>query len=113
MASQLQAREYLLLGDSNVSRFYTKIGLSQAQNLAYVQARNVEEVSAALGNIQRSYKVVVMAFWSNLIVAAGEPASNDVDRMSAIEEVFNLVVPLIRFVIEILVSRSQGSLDGR
>ena len=96
MATQLQAREYLVLGDSNVKRFYTKIGLSLAQNLDFVQARNVAEVSSALSSFKRSYRFVVMAFWSNLIVDAGETASNDVDRMTAIDEMFNSIVPLIR-----------------
>ena len=96
MASQLQAREFLVLGDSNVSRFYTKIGISQAQNMDFVQARNVEEVGNALKAIQRNYKIVVMAFWSNLISAAGDEASNDTDRMSSIDGMFNTVVPLIR-----------------
>lgn len=101
MASQLQAREYLVIGDSNVSRFYTKIGISLAQNLDFVQARNVDEVTAALGSIQRSYKLVVMAFWSNLIVASGESASNDVDRMSSVDGMFNAIVPLIRWFINL------------
>lgn len=100
MASQIQAREYLVLGDSNVNRFYTKIGLSQTQNLDYVQARNFDEVSTALNNIKRSYKIVVMAFWSNLIVTAGENSTNDVDRMSAIDDLFNNVIPLIRLVLK-------------
>lgn len=98
MASQLQAREYLVLGDSNVKRFYTKIGLSQAQNLDFIQARNVEEVSNALSSFKRTYKFIVMAFWSNLIVDAGEAASNDVDRMTNIDEMFNSILPLIRYV---------------
>ena len=97
MASQLQAREYLVLGDSNVKRFYTKIGLSQAQNLDFIQARNVEEVSNALSSFKRTYKFIVMAFWSNLIVDAGEAASNDVDRMTNIDEMFNSILPLIRY----------------
>ena len=96
MVSQLQAREYLVLGDSNVNRFYTRIGISHAQNLDFVQVRNFEEVSAALPNFKRSYKFVVMAFLSNLIVDAGETAANDVDRMSAIDGMFNSVIPLIR-----------------
>ena len=96
MASQLLAREYLVLGDSNVSRFYTKIGMSIAQNLDFIPARNVEEVTNGLKAIQRSYKFVIFAFWSNLISFAGDGASNDVDRMSSVDDMFNAIVPLIR-----------------
>lgn len=100
MATQLQAREYLVLGDSNVSRFYTRIGLTMSQNLDFVQARNIEEVNSGLAKINRSYKYVVMAFWSNLVVAAGDSATNDIDRMSSIDDLFNQVVPLIRLVFQ-------------
>lgn len=99
MASQLQAKDFLVLGDSNVGRYYTKIGLHQAQSLDFIQARNKEEVSSALTKITRNYKFVVMAFWSNLIVSAGENASNDIDRMSEIDESFNQIIPIIRLVL--------------
>ena len=99
MASQLQARELLVLGDSNVNRFYTRIGLSQAQTLDFVQCRNISEVTTALASFKRSYKIVVMAFLSNLIVDTGETATNDVDRMSAIDDTLNNIIPQIRFVL--------------
>ena len=99
MASQLQAKDFLVLGDSNVGRYYTKIGLHQAQGLDFIHARNTEEVSNALSKINRNYKFVVMAFWSNLVVAAGDRGSNDVDRMSEIDETFNQIIPLVRFAL--------------
>ena len=107
MASQLQAREYLILGDSNVSRFYTKIGLTLAQNIDFIPARNVEELTSGLTKINRSYKFVIMAFWSNLVSSAGEAASNDVDRMSAIDDLFNQVIPLLRLASLILLFTKQ------
>ena len=93
MSSQ---RELLLLGDSNVKRFYTKIGLTQAQSIDFVQARNMDEVSTALSAVKATYKIVVLAFLTNLIVDSGDAATNDVDRLSCIEETFNTVVPMIR-----------------
>ena len=88
--------EFLILGDSNVKRFYTKLGLTQAQNIEFVQARNMNEVSSALTTIKNTYKIVVLAFLSNLVVDAGDAASNDIDRLSSIDELYNTVVPLIR-----------------
>ena len=88
--------EFLILGDSNVKRFYTKLGLTQAQNITFVQARNLNEASGAIDSIKDCYKFVILAFITNLIVDAGEAATNDVDRVSAVEEMFNSIIPLIR-----------------
>ena len=88
--------EFLLLGDSKVKRFYTKIGLSQAQNIDFVQARNMDEVRTALSAIKNTSKFIILAFLTNLVVNAGDSAQNDIDRMSSIDEMFNSIVPLIR-----------------
>ena len=88
--------EFLILGDSNVKRFYTKLGITQAKNICFVTARNLNEVSTAMTAINDCYKFVVLAFVTNLIVDAGDVTANDVDRISAIEEMFNTIVPLIQ-----------------
>ena len=88
--------EFLIIGDSNVKRFYTRIGLAQAQNITFAQARNMNELSTAISSISDAYKFVVLAFITNLIIDAGDASANDVDRVSAVEEMFNTVVPLIR-----------------
>lgn len=88
--------EYLVIGDSNVKRFYTKIGMSHVQNLDFVEARNLTELSTAMSSINNTFKFVVLACLTNLIVDAGDSAVNDVDRISAIEELYNTVVPLIK-----------------
>ena len=91
-------RELLILGDSNVKRFYSRIGLTQAQTLDFVQARNMTELSTALTAFKSTYKIVVLAFLTNLVIDSGDSAVNDVDRMSNIEETFNTVIPMIRCV---------------
>ena len=90
------APEILIVGDSNVKRFYTKIGLTNAQNLEFVEARNLVEFSSSLASFKNSFKIIILAFLTNLIVDAGDAASNDVDRMSAIEELYNTVIPQLR-----------------
>ena len=74
-------REILVLGDSNVKRFYSRIGLTQAQSLDFVQARNMVEAESALSSIKDSYKIVILAFLTNLVVDSGATAANDIDRM--------------------------------
>ena len=88
-------REYLIIGDSNVRRFYHKLGL-QSHNLTFVQARSFEEVGAAMSAIGPTYKFVVFAFITNLIVTAGEECADHVDRSNAIEELFTSLLQVVR-----------------
>ena len=88
-------REYLIIGDSNVCRFYSRLGL-QSHNLEFIQARSFEEATTALNSIQPAYKFVVFAFITNLIVAAGDECSNPIDRTTAIEDLFNTLLQLLK-----------------
>ena len=88
--------EFLVIGDSNVKRFYTKIGLTHAKNIEFVEARNMTEFSSSLSSFKDSFKIVILAFLTNLVVDAGDAATNDIDRMSAVEELYNTIVPQIR-----------------
>ena len=90
--------EFLIIGDSNVKRFYTKIGLTHVQNIEFVEARNLAEFNTALASFKNTFKMVILAFLTNLVIDAGDSATNDVDRLSAIEELYNSVVPQIRYL---------------
>jgi len=72
------AREFLLIGDSNVRRFYNKLGL-QAHNVSFVQARSMEEVTSAMGSVNPTYTFIVFACLTNLIVSAGDEHSSPID----------------------------------
>jgi len=90
-------RDFLILGDSNVQRFYSKLGMN-AKCLDYFRIRNLDDLEPALGAIQSTYKFVVLAFLTNLIVSAGDEATTDIDRLCAIESLFNDILPPIRCV---------------
>ena len=92
MATQ---RDYLIIGDSNVRRFYSRLGL-QSHNLEFIQARSLEEATNALTSVLPTYKFIILAFITNLIVAAGDECSNPVDRLTAIDELFNTLLQLLR-----------------
>jgi len=96
MASQ---REYLLIGDSNVRRFHSRVGLQQAQNLEFVQARNLAELTSALTSVTNAFKFVVLSVLTNLIIDAGSDCVSDVDRLSAIEDMFISVIQMIRLAL--------------
>ena len=87
------SREILIIGDSNVRRFYNKLG-RQVKMLAFVQARDLEEATTAMQSVTSDYKFVVFAFITNLIINAGEEGQNSVDRTSAISEMFDNLLTL-------------------
>lgn len=91
----MSQREILVLGDSNVQRFYSKLGLA-AQLLDFHRVRNKEELTEALKAVKSCYKFIIMAFLTNLIVSAGDESANNADRLCAVELLFNEILPLIR-----------------
>ena len=91
MATQ---RDFLIIGDSNVRRSYAKLGL-QSNSINFVQARSYEEVSSSLSAVNATYKFIVFAFVTNLIINAGDECSCLVDRTNALEELFNTLLQLL------------------
>jgi len=77
MARQLQAnKELLIIGDSNVERNILHTGRLYCQLAESVPARNLLELSRAVGQIQpNKHKVVIFAMLTNLIVSTGNAVS--------------------------------------
>jgi ribosomal protein L30E len=73
MAHQLQAKkELLIIGDSNIERNILHTGRLYCELAESVPARNLQELSMAVGQIQNGkHKVVVFAMLTNLIINAG------------------------------------------
>ena len=87
-------RDYLIIGDSNVRRFYNKLGL-QSNSISFAQARSYEEAVSSLVSVNVSYKFVIFAFITNLIVTAGDDCQSSIDRSTAIEELFGSLLQLL------------------
>jgi len=87
-------REYLIVGDSNVRRFYNKIGL-QSNRIEFAEARNGDELEASLRVVSSAFKYVVFACLTNLIISAGETGGNQSERLQAVEEMLNTFIPLL------------------
>lgn len=90
--------DILLLGDSNVGRYLGRLGLQVTNQVQYFQSRSMEEVKKGLDQVNSSFRFVIFAFVTNLLVAAGESASNSVDRSPALEEMLIELVQKLRFV---------------
>jgi len=89
------AKDFLIIGDSNVTRNYTRLGY-QVQSLAVVPARNLSEVTQALKeSIKSTYKIIVFACLTNLIISCADAGSSTAERLSAISDLFNSIIPAI------------------
>lgn len=86
----------LLLGDSNVRRWYTSIGESYLPVVEYAPVHNSEELPAALAQIQPTYQMVVFAGLTNIIVGAGSSATDRFSRLEAIETALKATLTAIR-----------------
>jgi hypothetical protein len=73
MAHQLQAKkELLIIGDSNIERNILHTGRLYCELAESVPARNLEELSRAVDQIQPNrHKVVVFAMLTNLVISTG------------------------------------------
>ena len=87
------SREVLILGDSNVRRFYSKLG-RQVKMLEFVQARVYDEAVTSLEAVNSGHRFILFAFITNLIINAGEEGQTPSDRISAIREMFNSLLLL-------------------
>jgi len=92
------AKDLLIIGDSNVGRNYSRLGY-QVQNVTVVTARNYSEVAQALQeSIKDTFKIVVLACITNLIIASGEAGSSTAERLNAIGEMLNNLLPILGYV---------------
>ena len=86
----------LLIGDSNVSRWIPHIGDAYLPMVEYVSARNTEELPAALRQINPSYKMVVFAGLSNIIVGCGSDLSGRFQHLEAVVTVIKKTFATLR-----------------
>jgi len=82
-----------------VGRNYTRLGY-QVQNVTVVTARNYSEVTQAFQeSIKDTFKIIVVACVTNLIIASGEAGSTPTERLNAIGETLNELFTTLRLVI--------------
>lgn len=90
------SKTVLLIGDSNVRRWITKIGDPYLSVVDFVPCLNSEELPAAMSQIRPSYQVVVFAGLTNIIVGAGSGCSDRFSRLEAIETAIKATFTTIR-----------------
>jgi len=88
----LKMSKQLLVGDSNVRRFFYQLGSAYTTTVDFYQARSLSEWSEAIPSCKKGYETVIFSFLTNLIVDAGRDGQNASDRMDAIDGVIRTVV---------------------
>jgi len=78
------AKQLLLVGDSNVRRYFDRLSGLVGAEVDYVQARNDTEWQAAIPKCKRGYKIVTYSFVTNFIIDSARDANNDEDRLDLI-----------------------------
>ena len=77
------AKLLLLVGDSNVRRYFDRLSGANGSDVDFVQARNQTEWAEAIPVCKKGYKLVTF-FLTNLIIDSGGPGTNDDDRVDLI-----------------------------
>jgi len=78
------AKQLLLVGDSNVRRYFDRLSGIVGAEVDYVQARNETEWSDAIPRCKRGYQIVTYSMMTNIIIDAAKDGTNDDDRLDLI-----------------------------
>jgi len=85
------AKQLLLVGDSNVRRYFDRLSGLVGAEVDYIQARNDAEWQQAIAGCKKGYKIVTYSFITNIIIDAAKDATSDEDRLDSISPVLRTV----------------------
>jgi len=74
------AKQLLLVGDSNVRRYFDRLSGIVGAEVDYLQTRNIAEWKEAMPRCKRGHKIVTYSFLTNVIIDAAKDSNNDEDR---------------------------------
>jgi len=90
------AKQLLLVGDSNVRRYFDRLSGLVGSEVDYVQSRNESEWSDAIPKCKRGYKIVTYSFLTNVIIDAAKDGTNDDDRLDLISPTLKTIFTTMR-----------------
>jgi len=85
------AKQLLLVGDSNVRRYYDHLSGLVGSEVDFVQARNDTEWQEAIPSCKKGYKIVTYSILTNIIINAATQGTNDGDRIELISPALRTV----------------------
>ncbi len=109
MSQQLQSRNLLILGDSNIRRYLYRAGGAYSLICDCGMARNMSEFGNSLRMVDSTnYRIIVFAMMTNIVIDAGSVGNDHTTRMDAIEE---CISPLRENLIGIFNLKQVRTLD--
>jgi len=78
------AKQLLLVGDSNVRRYFDRLSGAYGAEVDFVQARNNSEWLEAVPQCNKGYRIVTFSFLTNIIVDAARDGTSDDERLDLI-----------------------------
>jgi hypothetical protein len=97
MSQQVQSRNLLILGDSNVRRYLYRAGGAYSLACDCGMARNMSEFGSSLKMVESShYRIIIFAMMTNIVIDAGSAGHDHTTRMDAIEECISPLIENLR-----------------
>lgn len=90
------SKQLLLMADSNVRRWLPRLGDPYHQVMDYTPVHNLDELPSSIAKINSSYKMVVFAGLTNIIVSAGSASRSRHERLEAISKAIGGVFETLR-----------------
>jgi hypothetical protein len=99
MARQVISRDVLILGDSNIRRYLYRCGGAYSEACDCGMARSLSEFGQNLKMVDNpSYRIVVFAMFTNIVIDAGSVGHDHQTRLEAIDECISPLIENLRFV---------------
>jgi len=78
------AKQLLLVGDSNVRRYFDRLSGAYGSEVDFVQSRNVPEWLEAINVCKKGYRIVTFSFLTNIVIDAAKEGASDDERLDLI-----------------------------
>jgi len=78
------AKQLLLVGDSNVRRYFDRLR-GVVGEVDFVQVRNLVELADAIPQCKKDYKMITFSFLTNILVDSGSAGVSDEDRLDMMD----------------------------
>jgi hypothetical protein len=99
MAQHVISRDVLILGDSNVRRYLGRCGGAYTQACDCGLARNMSEFGSSLRMVEAaSYRIVIFAMMTNILIDAGSEGQDHHSRIHAMDECLSPLIENLRSV---------------
>jgi len=90
------AKQLLLVGDSNVRRYFERLSMAYGTEVDFAQARNASEWAQVLPSCRKGYRIVTYSFMTNIIIDSAKEATTDDDRLDAISTSIKTIVTAMK-----------------